>query len=45
MTMHHERACPNCGRRLIWFHDSEEFPERWLFDEDWERRQAHQEGP
>jgi predicted RNA-binding Zn-ribbon protein involved in translation (DUF1610 family) len=38
-TMHTHRHCPNCNRPLIWFKDSDAFPERWLIDEDKERQQ------
>lgn len=44
MTMHTHRKCPKCGRRLIWLKDGEELPERWLFDEDWERREMYRQG-
>jgi DNA-directed RNA polymerase subunit RPC12/RpoP len=44
MTMHTHRQCPRCGRRLIWFKDGQGLPERWLFDEDWERREMHRQG-
>lgn len=43
MTMHTRRHCPNCNRLLIWFHGSDEFPERWLLDENEEQRRQRAE--
>lgn len=38
MTMHTHRECEGCGKPLIWFHEGDELPERWMIDEAEERR-------
>jgi endogenous inhibitor of DNA gyrase (YacG/DUF329 family) len=43
MTMHTHRHCPNCNRLLIWFKDSDAFPERWLLDENEEQQRRRSE--